>query len=171
MAERLRREEEESVALARMLMAEEAMESYVRSADFLQQNAQLYSPDDLQALQAVLQEDGDDSTVEDDLSYDNMVRLGERIGDVKSERWALIARDQINKLEEYTYRPARNEASESKDDSTVKCLICQFAYEPNERLRKLPCGHCFHSDCVGSWLLGKNACPYCRQPIIPNHDY
>jgi hypothetical protein len=174
-AEQLGREDEESIALARMLMAEEAMESYFRSADFLRNNADMYSPDDLQAIEALIEGNGDEQTESNEnLSYETMVRLGEAIGDVKGERWSMIARDEISKLEEFDYLEGNNNADNNSsldiDDSFTKCLICQCSYECNERLRRLPCGHCFHSTCVTSWLLEKSICPYCRQAIVPNEN-
>ena len=27
----------------------------------------------------------------------------------------------------------------------------------------LPCGHCFHSDCIAGWLQREARCPLCRQ--------
>jgi len=98
--DRKRREEEESEALARQLMAEEAMASYAQSSNYLREHANDYSEEDLRALEALMAEEDpmneevDDLDDEDDddsqeLSYESLLRLGERIGDVKSERWAL----------------------------------------------------------------------------------
>jgi hypothetical protein len=27
----------------------------------------------------------------------------------------------------------------------------------------LPCGHCFHAECIGAWLQREARCPLCRQ--------
>lgn len=32
-------------------------------------------------------------------------------------------------------------------------------------LGMLPCGHCFHSDCIGQWLQREARCPLCRQAV------
>lgn len=179
--ERRRREEEESEALARQLMAEEAMASYHQSTHFLQENAHEYSEEDLAALRAIMAEEnpvishsgeGDEYEEEEEddidaseLSYEALLDLGERIGDVKSERWAMRARDEIAKLPMVNYC---RKMSEGKDhnDSCVKCLVCQFDYQEKDCLRILPCGHYFHQECVDEWLLAKDICPYCRQSII-----
>jgi Ring finger domain len=178
--ERARREEEESIALAQMLMAEEAMASHRMSADFLRLNSEQFSAEDFAALQDALreEEDYDDEAdeVEEDMSYDALLRLGERIGDVKTDRWTMIAHKEIAKLETFQYDPSvhtkdgddEDAQMEDIDDSELKCLVCQFTYEKGDQLRRLPCGHCFHKDCVDQWLQTKDCCAYCRQSILPN---
>ncbi|CAK9091654.1 unnamed protein product [Durusdinium trenchii] len=43
------------------------------------------------------------------------------------------------------------------------CQICLEDFAENEELRKLPCGHSFHSKCVDEWLTEKScSCPICR---------
>ena len=169
--ERLRREEEESEALARQLMAEEAMASYAQSSNFLRAHANEYSEADLLALEALMaeedpmndeaEEDGDGS---EELSYDALLRLGDRIGDVKAERWAMRARQEINKLQTVTFCDEMVH-EKNENDCSVKCLVCQCEYENGEKLSVLPCSHTFHKDCIEQWLLEKEHCPYCRQSI------
>ncbi|KAL7560650.1 hypothetical protein ACA910_001334 [Epithemia clementina (nom. ined.)] len=173
--ERRRREEEESLELARMLMAEEAMASYRHSVQMLRESRDQLPPEDYEALQAALQEEDhvDESQLFEDeegnLSYETMLQLGERIGDVKSDRWTIIAQSLIDKLPTESYNP--EEIGSDGDDSEFKCLICQHEYSCNEELRRLPsCGHCFHMDCVDQWLLRTDLCPYCRTSIKNNLD-
>lgn len=172
--ERLRREEEESIALAQALMAEEAMASaYYMSYDYLRNNRDQFSEEDLAALQAAMEEDEveeeiDEALEEDDdggLSYELMLRLGERLGDVKSERWAQIAQSKIDQLPTFKF-DLESVKDKDENDCHVKCLVCQFAYEKDEELRKLPCSHCFHAECVDQWLKSKDFCPYCRTAIV-----
>jgi len=169
------REEADSEALARQLMAEEAMFSYNQSTQFLQQNVNEYSEEDLAALRAIMAEenpvfegeleDAEDAMDSADMSYEALLDLGERLGDVKSERWAMIANKEIAKLPSAIFCNAMAEGKD-ENDSGVKCLVCQFAYEQGEKIRLLPCKHYFHHECVDQWLMAKDFCPYCRQCIV-----
>lgn len=168
--QRMARELAESEVLARRLMAEEAMASYTMSQDFLSANADQFSNEDLAALQAAMEEEDPNASVDEDveddsqeLSYDTLLRLGERIGDVKSERWAMRSHKEIAKLPTFIYEGS--DKIKEHNDSTSKCLICQEKYDQSDNLRVLPCKHCFHIECVDQWLATKDCCPYCRQEI------
>eukprot|EP00533_Pseudo-nitzschia_delicatissima_P004659 CAMPEP_0116096004 /NCGR_PEP_ID=MMETSP0327-20121206/9962_1 /TAXON_ID=44447 /ORGANISM="Pseudo-nitzschia delicatissima, Strain B596" /LENGTH=248 /DNA_ID=CAMNT_0003587703 /DNA_START=35 /DNA_END=781 /DNA_ORIENTATION=+ len=177
--ERQRREEEESLELARALMAEEAMAAYAQSVDYLQNNQDQFSEEDLAALQAVMDEEQAQHELEvnaeaeealDDEdngdSYEFMLRLGERIGDVKTERWEQVAQQKINCLPLVKFDPETVEKTDCDlNDCDVKCLVCQEDYCKGDEMRKLPCNHYFHKDCVDQWLLSKDFCPYCRTTI------
>jgi len=176
--ERAQREEEESLELVRALMAEEAMASYAQSMDYLSNNQDQFSEEDLAALQAVMDEEQHQHEVEinadaeealdDDEngdSYEFMLRLGERIGDVKSERWAQVAQQKIDRLIIVEFDPEKVRRKKDVNDSDVKCLVCQEEYCKGEHMRQLPCGHCFHKECVDQWLLSKDFCPYCRTTL------
>jgi len=172
---RREREEEESMQLARQLQEEEALASYQGSLQLLRESAGQLSQEDFDALQNALEEDEQEHVAEledehGNLPYEDMLELGERIGDVKQERWTIVAAKEIEKLPIFQFDPTTlTEATNGQrgaDDSEVKCLVCQHEYEKDEGLRRLPCGHCFHSDCVGQWLMGKDFCPYCRQCIV-----
>lgn len=169
-----RREEEESLELARMIMAEEAMASYQQSVQFFCESRDQLSAEAVEALEAALHEEevhhdgaGYHGIVEDEegnLSYETMLQLGEQIGDVKTERWNMIAKQYIEKLPTETY--GLSHVGTDADDSERKCLICQHEYLPHEKLRRLPmCKHCFHVECCDRWLSRTDLCPYCRTPI------
>ncbi len=147
-----KREEEESEALARQLMAEEAMASYAQSSNYLRAHANEYSEEDLRALEALMAEEDpmteqggeeefdDEDDESGELSYETLLRLGERIGDVKTERWSLKAKEEIEKLKiiKFDHNMAKGK---DENDCCVKCLVCQFQYEEGETLRVLPCKH------------------------------
>ncbi len=152
------------------------------STEFLRQNADQFSSEDLAALRAAMAEedpenidgdngedddahgDDDGGNDSDDLSYDELLRLGERIGDVKEERWALIAHDKIRQLPTLLWNRSMADGRE-ENHTLVKCQVCQFPYEEDDELRRLPCEHYFHRECVDSWLSTKDTCALCRKPI------
>jgi hypothetical protein len=178
---RRQREEEESIELARQMMAEEAMANYHQHFQLVRESADL-SQEDREALEAALAEDereaqedeGADIEQDEDgnMSYETMLQLGERIGDVKSERWTMVAQKHIAKLPVFTFQNASSMKADGKEenDSDLKCLVCQCEYEQDESLRRLPCGHCFHTDCVDQWLKTKDFCLYCRQTIVSSDN-
>ena len=167
--DRRRKEEDESLALARQLMAEEAVSSYHHHFQVMREAGNQLSQEDLEAFQAAMHEEEHEQVegMEDEegnLSYETMLQLGDRIGDVKAERWAMIAKNEIKKLPSFRFDASKSSAKEL-DDSERKCLVCQCEYEEDDELRRLPCSHCFHTECVDQWLAEKDACPYCRQAI------
>jgi hypothetical protein len=168
--ERIQREMEESEALARQMMAEEALATYHMSIENLRNNADHFSEEDLAALQAAMAEEDPeedeacDSDNSHEMTYDALLRLGERIGDVKEERWASVAQDKIEKIPVCLFEPSMAEGKD-ENHTEVKCLICQENYEEGEELRCLPCQHCFHKDCVDTWLSTKDTCAFCRKSI------
>ena len=46
------------------------------------------------------------------------------------------------------------------------CSICIDNFEDNDKLITLPCGHCFHAECIKSWLQLEVFCPNCRYPLV-----
>lgn len=61
-------------------------------------------------------------------------------------------------------------ASNVEDKPT--CAICLCEYEEGDLIKKLRCGHSFHSDCIDPWLINKKAlCPICRQGIYAVEDW
>jgi E3 ubiquitin-protein ligase Arkadia len=55
-------------------------------------------------------------------------------------------------------------ASET-DEESEKCTICLCQYELDVDVRRLPCMHLFHRDCVDQWLVTNKLCPICRVDI------
>ena len=43
------------------------------------------------------------------------------------------------------------------------CPICQDELKSTEKIRKLPCHHTFHEDCINTWIELRNLCPLCKQ--------
>lgn len=46
------------------------------------------------------------------------------------------------------------------------CVICLDDVEVGHRVRVLPCGHLYHSQCIRMWLRRKNSCPCCAERVV-----
>lgn len=57
------------------------------------------------------------------------------------------------------------EKKENDEEEEDVCTVCLSNYEPGESLRKLPCNHVFHPDCIYKWLDINKKCPMCREDI------
>ena len=49
--------------------------------------------------------------------------------------------------------------------SCSPCAVCLNSFEVNEVVKKTPCNHAFHSDCILPWLQSHTTCPVCRSPL------
>lgn len=45
--------------------------------------------------------------------------------------------------------------------STEECPICFEKIDKSDN-KILPCGHCFHTNCVLTWFVTADTCPVCR---------
>jgi Ring finger domain len=53
----------------------------------------------------------------------------------------------------------------SSVDDEPHCSICLGEYEDGEDLSKLPCGHIYHNECIGSWCSNHTRCPLCNTDL------
>ncbi|WCJ35457.1 RING/U-box superfamily protein [Euphorbia peplus] len=87
----------------------------------------------------------------DNMSYEELLALEERIGDVSTG----LSEENISKqLKQRKYSSAQVE--------TEPCCVCQEEYKNGEDLGTLDCGHDYHTDCIKQWLKLKNWCPICK---------
>lgn len=49
------------------------------------------------------------------------------------------------------------------ESNNNECSICLDDINNGESIRKLDCGHVFHTNCVEQWINTYSTCPYCRQ--------
>ncbi|XXG61461.1 hypothetical protein AAC387_Pa05g0068 [Persea americana] len=100
----------------------------------------------------------------DDMSYEELLALEERIGDVStglSEDTVLSCLKTRNYVPcEASLPPGCSAGMDMQENGT--CIICQVEYEANEKIGILDCGHDYHADCVKQWLMVKNICPICK---------
>ncbi|XP_046741899.1 uncharacterized protein LOC124408764 isoform X2 [Diprion similis] len=65
----------------------------------------------------------------------------------------------------FPHKYKRVKKVENAEDSVEKCTICLSEFEDCESVRRLPCMHLFHVDCVDQWLCTNKRCPICRVDI------
>ncbi|KAJ4716295.1 E3 ubiquitin-protein ligase MBR2-like [Melia azedarach] len=95
----------------------------------------------------------------DNMSYEELLALEERIGDVStglSEEMIM----KIMKQKKYIFIEI-----ESPSDQEP-CCICQEEYANGDDVGTLDCGHDFHTDCIKQWLMQKNLCPICKTTAL-----
>ncbi|XP_005178296.1 mucin-2 isoform X2 [Musca domestica] len=63
----------------------------------------------------------------------------------------------------HKYRRVRRPSE--TDEDAEKCAICLSLFEIENDVRRLPCMHLFHTDCVDQWLVTNKHCPICRVDI------
>jgi len=89
----------------------------------------------------------------DNMSYEELLALEEQIGNVsKGLDKKLIEKIPFDKYKKNKY----------SDD---KCVICQIEFENNEKVKVLPCKHCYHKECIEAWLKDQKVCPFCKSEI------
>ncbi|KAL4591128.1 hypothetical protein LXL04_004077 [Taraxacum kok-saghyz] len=48
----------------------------------------------------------------------------------------------------------------------TECTICKDEFIKGENIKRLPCHHYFHHECIRRWLSYKKNCPICRRTIV-----
>ncbi|XP_047963427.1 E3 ubiquitin ligase BIG BROTHER-related-like [Salvia hispanica] len=88
----------------------------------------------------------------DDMSYEELLNLGDRIGYVGT---GLQEAEISNCLKKFKHI--------NKD---WECSICQERCKVDDEIGILKCGHHHHMECIKQWLLQKNACPVCKSAAL-----
>ncbi|KAI4333615.1 hypothetical protein L6164_018399 [Bauhinia variegata] len=103
----------------------------------------------------------------EDMSYEELLALGERIGNVStglSEE--IITRHLKTNFFVTSAKDINLEEAASEDQETDSCIICQDEYKDEEKIGILQCGHEYHESCLKKWLLVKNVCPICKSEAL-----
>ncbi|GFP83763.1 probable E3 ubiquitin-protein ligase hip1 [Phtheirospermum japonicum] len=98
----------------------------------------------------------------DNMSYEELLALGERIGSVSTG----LSDGLVSKcLTESIYCSS----DVSQDEGT--CVICLEEYKNMDDVGTLKgCGHDFHVGCIRKWLSMKNLCPICKSAAVDDNN-
>ncbi|XP_022894904.1 E3 ubiquitin ligase BIG BROTHER-related-like isoform X2 [Olea europaea var. sylvestris] len=103
------------------------------------------------------QEIEEDDVDPDELSYEELIALGESVG-VESRG---LSEAEINgHLHPFAWKSLQNSLT-----NIERCVICQVEFEGGEKLVALPCDHPYHSDCITQWLQINKICPICGNEV------
>ncbi|RDX80092.1 E3 ubiquitin-protein ligase MBR2 [Mucuna pruriens] len=95
----------------------------------------------------------------DNMSYEELLALGERIGHVSTG----LSEDLISK---YLTETIYCSSEPSQEEGT--CAICLEEYKNMDDVGTLKtCGHDYHVGCVRKWLSMKKVCPICKASVLP----
>ncbi|KAK7245149.1 hypothetical protein RIF29_39984 [Crotalaria pallida] len=95
----------------------------------------------------------------DNMSYEELLALGERIGHVSTG----LSEDMLSKcLTESIYCSSE----QSQDEGS--CVVCLEEYKNMDDVGTLKtCGHDYHVSCIKKWLSMKKICPICKASALP----
>lgn len=61
-------------------------------------------------------------------------------------------------------------SAEPDSFDNTQCSICLGDFEADEEVRRMPCRHTFHADCIENWIKLKHSCPLCVAPITTENS-
>jgi len=142
-------DEDESVRLARELMAEEQR---VFQARMLEWAGMSVDPDTGDF------DDDDEGVDVEAMTYEELTALGEQIGTQSKG----LAAEVIEALPVRRYREEERTAGREEE----KCMICLTEFEEGDEAARVPkCGHEYHRGCLTPWLSDNKCCPICKTEI------
>lgn len=61
------------------------------------------------------------------------------------------------------------EITQEQVDMKLQCSVCWEDFKLSESVRKLPCLHVYHENCIVPWLQLHGTCPICRKSLSPEN--
>ncbi|XP_019154306.1 PREDICTED: RING-H2 finger protein ATL64-like [Ipomoea nil] len=71
-----------------------------------------------------------------------------------------MSQEDIKKLPCFEYK--LEIIKEEEEEEEVDCAVCLESFKVGDKCRLLKCNHCFHAQCIDSWLKNTAFCPICR---------
>lgn len=93
-------------------------------------------------------------------TYEELLSLEERLGNINRG-----ASQDVIEQNTLPHKYRKMKRCSVDDDQQEKCTICLSEFEDGEDVRRLPCMHLFHIECVDQWLTTNKKCPICRVDI------
>lgn len=93
----------------------------------------------------------------DNMTYEQILSLEDQLGSIKKG----LSPKEIATLPYFFYNFSL------KYQGKEECIICQDKFQNKEKIRILPCEHCFHVQCIDQWLIENKTCPCCKKEIKP----
>ena len=91
----------------------------------------------------------------DNMTYEQILSLEDQLGSIKKG----LSPKEIATLPYFFYNFSL------KYQGKEECIICQDKFQNKEKIRILPCEHCFHVQCIDQWLIENKTCPCCKKEI------
>ncbi|KAJ8773107.1 hypothetical protein K2173_028284 [Erythroxylum novogranatense] len=99
----------------------------------------------------------------DNMSYEELLELGDKIGHVCTG----LKEDEISHcIRKIRFSILNDLSTHFPTIVDRNCSVCQEDYEADDELGKLECGHGFHVQCIKQWLAHKNTCPVCKDAPV-----
>jgi len=70
-----------------------------------------------------------------------------------------LTNETIDRVDKFRWEELRHETAQTQ------CMICLSNFEDHEEVRRLPCHHIFHANCIDEWLRRCTDCPICKANI------
>ncbi|KAK9872682.1 hypothetical protein WA026_018816, partial [Henosepilachna vigintioctopunctata] len=74
-------------------------------------------------------------------SYEELLRLDERLENAHG-----LSKQKIESLVSFKFNVDRHKGNQTS------CVVCMFEFEPSQLIRRLPCSHEFHAQCIDEWF-------------------
>ncbi len=184
-------EEDESEILARQLMEEEQYQLLERmrilqqaelerirlehdseSTSFIGLPARQIFQEETEQLQRVQEEhilggfvDNSGDFDPDNMSYEQLLEIGDCIGNVKQERWQIDGQKIVESIPVVLFSNSNKDQMGLKGIDICKCIVCQYDFEDDDKLKILPCKHAFHQECIDLWLKDHDTCVTCKKSL------
>ena len=89
----------------------------------------------------------------DNMTYEELLELEERMGNVSKG----LTEEKIKSLPQEWFKKGKY-----LED---KCVVCQYEFKDGDKVKVLPCKHCFHPECIDEWLKNQKVCPFCKKEV------